>query len=411
MLDHRFIQSYPLFNALPEHEIDFLARKLQLIDIPENTVLIHEGRSTEQFFILLEGVVDIIKSAGTPDERHLASRGPGTLLGEMSIFSPDHLATATVQAICPLRLLEMKRADFESLLTRQPGLAYHMVRTMTSRFVQSENNTIAELRKINSQLAQAYEELKAAQERLVEQEKLEHELEIARQIQRSILPKAQPVIAGYDFGVLISPARAVGGDFYDFIPLNNRQHGIVIGDVSDKGIPAALFMSMVYSQMRTEARRHRTPGAVLSAVNRSLLEIGVARMYVTLVYGILDCEGGHFSFARAGHPVPVVLDQDCQFVPLKEGIGQPLAMLDQPRFDEQSVKLPAGGALFLFTDGVTEASDLQDNLYESQGFVDDIRHVIDRPAQEICEYLFERVVEHSGAGPQQDDVTLLCIKH
>jgi phosphoserine phosphatase RsbU/P len=78
---------------------------------------------------------------------------------------------------------------------------------------------------------------------------------------------------------------------------------------------------------------------------------------------------------------------------------------------EQSVKLPAGGACFLFTDGVTEASDLQDNLYESQGFVDDIRHVIDRPAQEVCEYLFERVVEHSGAGPQQDDVTLLCIKH
>jgi phosphoserine phosphatase RsbU/P len=411
MLDHQFVRGQPLFASLPDQEIDYLARKLELVEVPQDTELIYEGRTTDQFFILLEGVVDIIKATGTPDERLLASRGPGTLLGEMSIFSQDHLATATVRTICPSRLLEMKRSDFESLLIRQPGLAYHMVRTMTSRFVESENATIAELREINRQLTLAYQDLKAAQERLVEQEKLEHELEIAHQIQHSILPEALPVIAGYDFGALFTPARAVGGDFYDFIPLSGERLGIVIGDVSDKGIPAALFMSLVYSQMRSEARRHRTPGAVLGAVNRSLMEFNVARMYVTLIYGVFDCPTGEFSFARAGHPLPIVLDQNCQPLTLQDAVGQPLSMLVKPQFDQQTITLPPGGALLLFTDGVTEASDLQDNLYESEGFLDDLRQFIDRPAQEVCEYLYERVVEHSGAGPQQDDVTLLCIKH
>lgn len=411
MVEHQLIRTIPLFTGLPQQEIQYLAKNFQLLSCPEQEELIHEGSSSDRFFILLEGIVDIVKAAGTDSERTVATRGPGSLIGEMSIFSLDGLHTASVRAASPVKLLAMKRGSFESLLKRQPDLAYDLARTMSSRLVQSENSAIIELREKNRRLAQAYQELKEAQARLVEQEKLEHELEIARQIQHSILPKSLPEVPGYEFGALISPARAVGGDFYDFIPLAENRLGIVVGDVSDKGIPAALFMSLVYSQMRSEARRHLKPGAVLAAVNRSLNEIDVVRMYVTMVYGILELEAGRFTFARAGHPLPIVLDEGHQPLTLSEGIGQPLSMLAKPRFDEQSVLIPQGGSIMLFTDGVTEASDAQDILYETDAFLHDLHKYVNCSAQEVCDRIFADVIAHSGSGPQQDDITLLCIKH
>jgi len=144
-----------------------------------------------------------------------------------------------------------------------------------------------DLQEKNRQLAQAYEELKAAQAQLIEKEKLESELKIAREIQRNILPRSKPQISGLDFGMLIEPMASVGGDFFDYIELDQERVGLVVGDVSDHGVPAAIFMALTYSLLRAEALRATSPGETLRAVNRQLLNMNSSSMFVTVLYGIL----------------------------------------------------------------------------------------------------------------------------
>ncbi len=151
----------------------------------------------------------------------------------------------------------MTRADFEALVRKHPRLAFEFTREMSARLRSSENATIRDLQAKNRQLSQAYQELKAAQEQLVEQEKLAHELEIARHIQASLLPKELPVIPGWQVSAYWQPARAVGGDFYDFIVYPDGLIGMVIADVSGKGVPAALVMATTRSVFRA---LRRAPG-------------------------------------------------------------------------------------------------------------------------------------------------------
>lgn len=137
---------------------------------------------------------------------------------------------------------------------------------------------------------------------------LEQEMELARKTQLSILPETLPNPPGFEFGALMIPARAVGGDFYEFIELGESRWGLVIGDVSDKGLPAALFMTLTYSLVKAQAESGKSPAEVLREVNRHLLSMNALNMFVTILYGILDCNNGIFDYARAGHLVPSIFD-------------------------------------------------------------------------------------------------------
>lgn len=405
------LRGVTLFACLPHNELEELANHLRQIEFLEDTLLMREGESSGDFYILLDGTVEIVKSAGTSHERVLAMRGSGSLLGEMSYFSSNKQHTASVRSLTRGQLLVMSHSEFDALLRRRPEMVYDLVSLLSNRLEHTENNTILELREKNLRLTQAYQELKEAQSRLIEQEKLKHELEIARQIQTSILPKTVPYPPGYEFGVLISPARAVGGDFYDFIPLPGKKLGIVVGDVSDKGVPAALYMSMVYSLVRAEARRRQSPELVLSAVNRQLEEIDVTRMYVTLIYGVLDLKRHTLTYARAGHPPPILFDQHAKRLHLEDAIGQPLGMLAKPQFDRQSVTIPPGGLILFFTDGIIEAADPNDQLFDLPLLQAVLQEGTNLSAQAICQEIFARLLAFTGDVPQQDDLTLMCIKH
>jgi sigma-B regulation protein RsbU (phosphoserine phosphatase) len=152
--------------------------------------------------------------------------------------------------------------------------------------------------------------------------KMEDELDFARKIQRSILPGEPPRKIGCDFGALMIPARAVGGDFYAFIDLDENRVGIAVGDVSDKGVPAALFMALTFSLIHTEARRSSSPRDVLSTVNQYLLSMNESGMFVTVLYGILDRLTREFWYARAGHDQPIVLDADGHLLEFALGRGK-----------------------------------------------------------------------------------------
>jgi CRP-like cAMP-binding protein len=217
----QLISQVPLFATLPRNEIEHLAAMLRPCEFPAETLLFSEGRTGDHFYILLEGEVEIIKALGTDAERLLAVRRAGSFIGEMSLFNRSGQYTASVRARTALHLLEMTRSDFDALLHRQPDLAYEMVRVLSLRLDESENLTIRDLLEKNRQLKQALNDLEAAQAQLIEKEKLEAELNVARTIQRSILPHDRPRLPGFDFGMRIEPMASVGGDFFDFIRLGD----------------------------------------------------------------------------------------------------------------------------------------------------------------------------------------------
>jgi len=405
------ISQIPLFSELPPQEITHLSQTLHIHEFPAQEVLIQEGLSDDRCYIIVEGQVEIVKSLGDSGERFLGLEERNSLLGEMSLFSKEGKHTASVRAHTPVRALEVTREDIDALLHRWPLFAYELTRLLSQRLEQSENLTILELQEKNRQLTQAYNDLKAAQAQIIEKERLEKELEVARQIQLSILPQELPSLPHYDFGALMIPARAVGGDFYDFIPLDQSRLGIVVGDVSDKGIPSALFMAMSYSLIRAEAHRNATPGETLLAVNHLLMEMNTSDMFVTVLYGLLDCSSGEFRYARAGHPQPIILDSHGELVELGNNLGQVLGLFDEPRLDEQRVVLPNGGEMLVFSDGLTEAINPLGEDFEEVRLQRALHGLLYQPAQTLCESLWDEMMAFCLPTPQQDDFTLVCIKN
>jgi serine phosphatase RsbU (regulator of sigma subunit) len=406
------LKKIPLFSSLPSGEIKYLASRLIPYECPKDHILFHEGSRDEGFYILLEGEVEIFKSIGGADEHSLGIRKAVSLLGEMSLFSRDGFRTATVRALTDLVLYKMDRAEFDALLHRRPQLAYEMVGLFSNRLAESENLTILELKEKNERLRIAYKELKAAQKQIIEKEKLEHELELSSQIQQSILPRSLPRRRGFDFGALMIPAHAVGGDFYTFLSLDKSHMGIVVGDVCDKGVPAALFMSVVYSLIRVEALDSKSPVKVLRQVNRHLLNMmNNSSMFVTLIYGVLNCENGHFHYARAAHPTPILLDEQGAGLPVRTRPGQPLGLFGNLPIDEERIAIPPGGTLLLFTDGLNEANNVDGIAFgDDGGLSNSLASARHKRAQHICEHLWDDIQAFSMGLPQSDDFTAVVIK-
>lgn len=408
------IAQVSLFASLPQEALAHLLATLPQQTFAAGAVLFYEHAEADAFFIVLAGEIAIIKAMNTPDERLLGVRGPGSFLGEMSLFSEDRRRTASVRAQTPVQVLEMSRADFDALLHRHPQMAYDLVRTLSMRLNTSEHLAIRDLQEKNQQLKQAYDDLQAAQAQLIEKEKLERELAVAREIQRSILLPALPKIAGATLGALMMPSRAVGGDFYDAIALDDHRVALVVGDVSDKGVPAALFMALTYSLMRAEitymVSRAATPGDVLRAVNRHLCGMNNSGMFVTVLLAVLDVAARQLWLARAGHDLPLIVDAAGEPMPLTAKPGMPLGLFTAAGIDEQCVTLPAGATLLVYTDGVTEASNAHHEFFglpRTQGALMAHQHA---PAQNLCDAVWHDVCAFVGNAPQHDDVTLLAAK-
>jgi sigma-B regulation protein RsbU (phosphoserine phosphatase) len=409
-MDEELIYRVPLLAALPREELDHLRTNLKMVELAGDDFLFAEGDAGDRFYIILTGQLAVVKAVGTKEERILNHCGPGDYLGEISLLEPRGVRTASVRALTPSRLLEMTREDFYGLLQRQPDMAFHIAKVLSSRLREADRLTIQDLEQKNQELDQAYRALQSAQVQIIEKEKLEHELALAREIQRSMLPRSIPTLAGFEFAARMIPAKAVGGDFFDFIPLGPDSLGIAVGDVSDKGVPAALFMAMVRSLLRAEVHKSMAPEEVLQRVNRHLVDLNEGEMFVTILYGLLRHKTRSFEYARAGHAIPVMCDPQGRLLPLPRGKGQALGVFDVAVSDEQKIHLAPGCTLLIYSDGVTDATNRENELFGIERVHNSLHSWIKASAQTVCDNLLKMVVEHQAGVPRSDDVTVVVIR-
>ena len=278
----------------------------------------------------------------------------------------------------------------------------------------SDQEYSADDRKLLTTLAaQAAPAIRVAQlvrEQAVEiqaRERLEQEMRVATLIQQQFLPRELPQLPDWQVAAYYGPARAVGGDFYDFIALPDGRIGIVVGDVTDKGVPAALIMARTQSILRGEAPRLLSPAKVLQRANEILLPEMPARMFVTCLYMVLEPETGRVEFANAGHNLPYVRTAD-GVIELR-ATGMPLGLLASMDYPEHEAILAPGASVLLYSDGLVEAHGPAGDMF---GFPK-LRELMatERPGSELLDHLLDELHRFVGKGwDQEDDITLVALQ-
>jgi sigma-B regulation protein RsbU (phosphoserine phosphatase) len=237
------------------------------------------------------------------------------------------------------------------------------------------------------------------------QAEIEQELQLARDIQQGLLLEAVPRLAGWEISAVSLPARDLGGDLYDFLPLPQRRHGLMIGDVSGKGLPAALRMAVARTVFRHEARRGSSPGVTLAGANRGVLS-EVPQGMVTMLYAILDPHSGWLQIANAGHNYPLLVNGDVREIELS---GLPLGVDCDSAYEECGTLLGHGDTIVFYTDGVVEATNADEEMYGYEQLVELLRRHGKRKPRALVATLLQELRAWSKT-TQSDDITVVVVR-
>ena len=247
-----------------------------------------------------------------------------------------------------------------------------------------------------------------------EKKRLDHDLEIARDIQRILLPAEAPAINGFQISGINVPARQVSGDYFDYIHVDDERLGVAIADVSGKGVPASLIMAICRSVLRAEAVRNPSPADVLRKVNRQLYPDIKEDMFISMAYLILDHERNGITLARAGHDAPLLYKQESQTVTPVKSPGMVVGIDSGNVFDrltaDFAIRLERDDCLVLYTDGVTEALNTEGDEFGLERTIQAVRASASNGAPAIVKKLIGDVRNFTGSHPQNDDITLIAIR-
>jgi serine phosphatase RsbU (regulator of sigma subunit)/anti-sigma regulatory factor (Ser/Thr protein kinase) len=335
---------------------------------------------------------------GDPLETLLLTSGGPIVLADVELDSVTlaSLREAGVELVVPL----IGQGELLGALYLGPRLSDQPYSTDDRRLLGSLASQVAPAMKVAQLVREQQAEAK-------ERERIQQELEVAALIQQTLLPKELPAISGWQVDAFYRPARAVGGDFYDFIDLEDGRLGVVIGDVTDKGVPAALVMATCRSMLRAAAQSHSSPSAVLAEVNDSLVPEIPPAMFVTCLYAIIDTEAGEVVFANAGHNLPYV--QNNGGVIELRATGMPLGLMPGMSYEETRYGMGSGEVMVLTSDGITEAHSPDGEMY---GFARLMGRVARQPSDDdMLNALVADLERFTGPdSEQEDDITLVVIK-
>src|ERR1700719_1562511 len=301
-------------------------------------------------------------------------------LVDLLAIAPFFLAGLDARWLRVLRLLR---------LLRVVKLQTHILETTVAERTR-------ELADKNASLEQAQAQLKA-------------ELDVARALQIAILPATFPPKPGCDGAARMIPATTMGGDFYDFIELPDGRIGLVMADVSGKGVPAAFFMAVARTNLRELAMHHVEPAACLARTNEVLCTQNPMELFVTVFYCIFDTATGVLRYANGGHNPPYVRRADGSIEVLSGAGGLVLGAMPGIEYQNHTVQLRAGDRLVLYTDGVTEAFNHGDEAYGEKRLIAEVEAHGDGPAEALVERICRSVTKFCGTAPQSDDITLTVL--
>ena len=243
---------------------------------------------------------------------------------------------------------------------------------------------------------------------------IKHELNIATEIQTSILPKTFPAFPDrkeFDIFAKMIPAREVGGDLYDFFPIDKSRIGCIIGDVSGKGIPAAMFMAVSKTLLKATALKGIPPDSCLETVNNILVDESMPSMFVTVFYGILDTRNGSFEYCNGGHNPPYLVSKEGEVRMVENRGGVFLGALKNLEYASNVVMLQPGDTLFMYTDGITEAMNKEEQMFGEPRSEESMKNHHAMPLNEMVENVVKDVQSFADGHEQSDDMTCVALRY
>lgn len=306
---------------------------------------------------------------------------------------------------------EFRSAGIVPLMADGRSVGALVVDTRQQRRLEESDVRLLQL--MANQAALALEKERLHREE-IQRQRLEEELSVARQIQLSMLPPHCPQVDGWEFAAYYEAARQVGGDFYDFFEVTavpgDEQLGVVVADVADKGVPAALFMALSRTTIRSVASGERTPAQVLELANELILKDSQADLFLTALYATVDLRSGRLVYCNAGHHPPLWYRANEDRIESLASGGIALGVVNDIRLDNVQVSMSPGDALVFYTDGVTEAMDMQFEEFGLSRLKDAIARREDDSAQAFVDSIVRAVNTHSGEASRWDDLTMIVAR-
>jgi len=427
---------------------------LERISLAPGEVLFREGDPADAMFLVASGILAVVLEVEGANRSEVRRLGTGQFLGEMALYRSGPRA-ATVEAVGEVTLWRLTAGKLRDMERGHPQLAAAWHRQAASLLAERVSFSNVELKEPLARLAHALRGLaandfataawdepgvaKAAQRRdevgsvaqamlfltsrlqtyLAElraataaREAIESEIRIAGEIQQSLLPPPlrPEERRRVDFAAFIKPAREAGGDLYDGFFLPDGRFFTLVGDVSGKGVPAAVFMALAAAAVRTLSRTVADPGELLTQVNRFLCERNLTLQFVTACAALLDPASGDLAWANAGHPLPALVFPEGHLQWLEGPRSAPLGVFEETPYPTQRRRLAPGETLLIYSDGVSEAMNSNAQLFDAEGIAACLQERPSPDSADLVSRIVAAVQGHQGDAAQADDITLIALR-
>jgi serine phosphatase RsbU (regulator of sigma subunit) len=348
-----------------------------------------------------EAVPELEIAPNDPIVAYFASASGVVEIEKLDLDSPALRAMkeADIKVVVPL----VSQGELIGLLNLGPRLSQQ-------EYSADDRKLLNDLATQTAPAVQVAQLVRQQQQQAQERERIKQELRVARLIQQTLLPKHVPDLPGYGLAAYYQPAREVGGDFYDFMELDDGQLGLVVGDVTDKGVPAALVMATTRTLLRASAQRLDSPGEVLKRVNEVIVQDIPPNMFITCLYAILDPVTGLLRYANAGHDLPYRHKASAGGAEELRATGMPLGLLPGMEYEEKEIVLDRGDSVLFYSDGLVEAHDPHREMFgfpRLQGLVAGHR----TGGEAMVTFLLSELTRFTGdEWEQEDDITLVTLE-
>jgi serine phosphatase RsbU (regulator of sigma subunit) len=339
-----------------------------------------------------------------PIVAYLASASGVVEIDKLDLHSPalDAMKASQIKVVVPL----VSQGELIGLLNLGPRLSQQ-------EYSADDRKLLNDLATQTAPAVQVAQLVRQQQRQAQERERIEQELRVARLIQQTLLPKEVPDLEGYKLAAYYQPAREVGGDFYDFLKLDDEHLGLVVGDVTDKGVPAAIVMATTRTMLRASAQRLDSPGEVLKRVNDVIVRDIPPNMFITCLYAILNLKSGLLRYANAGHDLPYRRrrrrSSEAGGAEELRATGMPLGLLPGMSYEEKEIVLDRGDSVLFYSDGLVEAHDPERKMFgfpRLQGLVG-----AHPGGATMIDFLLEELAHFVGdSWEQEDDITLVTLQ-